>query len=61
MGLKVGDVFSRPFPSQAAAERPAQGQTVPGDTTGISYEDQEGRWHGEVARGGNRPETEVKG
>ena len=61
MGLKVGDVFSRPFPSQAAAERPWQEQTVPGDTTGISYEDQEGRWHGEVARGGNRPETEVKG
>jgi len=56
---KVGDVFSEPFPSQdearAAAERAAQEQTVPGETTGI------GRWHGEVARGGDRPETEVKG
>jgi hypothetical protein len=62
---KVGDVFSEPFPSQddarTAAERAAQEQTVPGETTGISYEDQEGRWHGEVARGGDRPETEVKG
>ena len=47
--------------ARAAAERAAQEQTVPGETTGISYEDQEGRWHGEVARGGDRPETEVKG
>lgn len=62
---KVGDVFSEPFPShdeaRNAAERAAQEQLVPGDTTDISYEDREGRWHDEVARGGDRPDTEVKG
>jgi hypothetical protein len=34
---------------------------VAGATTGISYEDKQGHWHNEVARGDDRPETEVKG
>ena len=62
---KVGDVFSEPFPShdeaRSAAERAAREQVVPGETTGISYEDKDGRWHDELSRGGDRPETEVEG
>jgi hypothetical protein len=62
---KVGDVFSEPFPShdeaRRAAERAAHEQLAPGETTGISYEDAKGHWHDEVSRGGDRPETKVKG
>lgn len=62
---RVGDVFSETFPSheaaRKAAERAAREQVVPGSTTGISYEDSKGRWHDEVARGDDRPETDVKG
>jgi hypothetical protein len=61
----VGDVYSETFPShdlaRKAAERAAREQLVAGETTGISYEDQQGRWHDEVARGDDRPETEVEG
>ena len=62
---KVGDVFSEPFPShddaRRAAERAAHEQVVPGDSTGISFEDKEGRWHEELSTGSDRPKTEVKG
>jgi hypothetical protein len=42
-----------------AAERAAREQVVPGETTGILYEDQDGRWHDEVSAGSDRPETGV--
>jgi hypothetical protein len=62
---RVGDVFAETFPThdlaRQAAERAAAEQVVPGDTTEILYEDQQGHWHGEVARGDDRPETEVEG
>jgi hypothetical protein len=62
---KVGDVFSEPFPShddaRRAAERAAHEQVVPGDSTGISFENKEGRWHEELSTGSDRPQTEVKG
>jgi Uncharacterized protein conserved in bacteria (DUF2188) len=62
---KVGDVFSEPFPShddaRRAAERAAHEQIVPGDSTGISFEDKEGHWHEELSTGSDRPQTEVKG
>ncbi len=62
---KVGDVFSETFPShdlaRRAAERAAAEQRVAGDTTGIEYEDRRGRWHDEVAPGGDRPDTDVEG
>ena len=61
---KVGDVFSETFPShdeaRNAAARAAGEQRVAGDTTGIEWEDGQGRWHDEVARGGDRPDTEVE-
>jgi hypothetical protein len=62
---RVDGVFSEPFPShdlaRAAAERAAREQIVPGETTPISYEDNDGRWHDELAAGRDRPDTDVKG
>jgi thioredoxin reductase (NADPH) len=62
---RVDGVYSEPFPShdeaRRAAERAAKEQIVPGDTTGISYEDKQGRWHDELSKGTDRPETEVEG
>jgi hypothetical protein len=61
---KVGDVFSETFPSRqkahAAAERAAQEQRVPGDSSAIEYEDGSGHWHEEEERGDDRPDTDVK-
>lgn len=62
---RVDGVYSETFPShdqaRAAAEQAAREQVVPGETTGITYEDQEGRWHDEVASGKDRPKTDVEG
>ena len=59
------EVFSETFPShdeaRRAAERVAREQGAPGETTGISYEDRDGRWHDEVSVGNDRPEANVKG
>jgi hypothetical protein len=61
---KSGEVFSEPYPSHAAAlaaaRRAALEQQRPGEDAGISWEDEQGRWHEEVAEGGDRPSTEVK-
>jgi hypothetical protein len=62
---RVDGVFSETFPShdmaREAAERAAKEQVVPGDTTSISYEDKDGRWHDELSAGDDRPETDVEG
>jgi hypothetical protein len=47
--------------AKAAALKAAGEQEVSGDTTGIEYEDKQGRWHGEVSSGDDRPETDVEG
>jgi hypothetical protein len=39
----------------AAAE-----QKTPGQTEEIEYEDEQGKWHTETARGSDRPETHIK-
>ena len=61
---KVGDVFSETFAShdlaRAAAEQAAAEQQVGGETTEIAYEDAQGRWRVEEARGGDRPATVVE-
>ena len=60
---KVGDTFSETFPTHEhalrAAETAAAEQRVTGSTDGIQYEDAEGRWHDELAKGDDRPDTEV--
>lgn len=62
---RVNGVFSETFQThdlaRRAAERAAREQVVPGATTGITYEDKDGRWHQEVAAGDDRPETDVQG
>jgi hypothetical protein len=60
---KVGGVFSETFPSREraviAAEQAAQRQELAGRTEAISYQDEQGNWHQEIARGDDRPNTDV--
>ncbi len=62
---KVGDVFSERYATHGeareAAERAAAEQRIPGETAGIAFQDENGRWHEEVARGSDRPDTDVEG
>ena len=61
----VGDVFSERYAThdeaREAAERAAAEQRIPGETAGIAFQDENGRWHEEVARGSDRPDTDVEG
>jgi hypothetical protein len=60
----VDGVFSEPFPTHdaalQAARRAAAEQRVPGRTEAIEYEDADGKWHTETARGSDRPDTSVE-
>ena len=60
----VDGVFSESFPTHAealaAARRAAGEQRMPGRTEAIEYEDEKGKWHTELARGSDRPETDVE-
>ena len=60
---KLGGTYSETFLSHAdalaAAKIAAAEQQVAGRTEGIEYEDAAGKWHGEVAQGDDRPQTEV--
>lgn len=62
---KSGDVFSETFPNRDAALHAAQAaaaeQQVAGTTDAIEYQDAEGKWHQEIAEGGDRPEAIVSG
>jgi hypothetical protein len=62
---KLGDVFSETFAThdeaKAAALMVAREQQRPGDTTAIAWEDKDGHWHSELARGDDRPTTDVEG
>lgn len=61
---KVGGTFSETYPSREAAHlaacRAALEQQVPGESATISWEDERGRWHAELARGSDRPGTDVQ-
>jgi hypothetical protein len=60
---RVGGTYSEPFPTHdeafQAARRAAVEQLRPGESTGISWEDERGRWHEEVSGADDRPETSV--
>ena len=62
---RVDGVYSETFPShdaaRASAIRAAGEQRVSGDAVGITWEDERGRWHEEVAEGDDRPTTDVEG
>ena len=61
---KVGDVFSERFDTREeadrAARRAAAEQQLGGEDQSIEYEDRDGNWHEERARGDDRPQTEVR-
>lgn len=61
---RVNGVYSETFATHEEARKAARvaaaEQMVPGHTEVIEYEDAEGRWHVETARGGDRPETDIK-
>lgn len=60
----VNGTFSERFDTHraalAAARNAAAEQRVPGRTEAIEYEDENGQWHTETARGSDRPETGVE-
>jgi hypothetical protein len=62
---RANGTYSEPYPThdaaRKAAERAAREQLAPGESTPISYEDDKGHWHNEVAKGDDRPETDVEG
>lgn len=62
---RVDGVFSETYRSheaaRGAAEHAAREQRLRGEDVAISFEDPNGRWHQEDAKGSDRPETEVKG
>lgn len=62
---KFDGVFSETFQThddaRDAARRAASEQQRPGETSAISWEDQGGKWHEEVASGDDRPQTDVEG
>ena len=61
---RVRDVFSETFTTKelahAAAALAAREQRTPGESEPIQYEDRSGHWHEEMARGSDRPDTDVK-
>lgn len=60
----VNGAFSESFSTHAealaAARRAAAEQRQPGHTETIEYEDENGKWHSEIAPGRDRPETDVE-
>nr|WP_310522995.1 DUF2188 domain-containing protein [Polymorphobacter sp.] len=60
---KLGDVFAETFrthdDAMAAARAVAEEQQLGGETVPISWQDADGVWHEEVARGDDRPEADV--
>jgi hypothetical protein len=60
---KVGDVFSETFRTReeahAAAEIAAREQERGGDDETIEYQDADGKWKVETAKGGDRPASDV--
>ena len=62
--FKLGDTISQSFLTHEAAynaaKRVALEQTRPGETAGISWEDERGRWHDEISPGDDRPEVEIE-
>jgi hypothetical protein len=61
----VDGVFSETYATHNDAHRAAliaaAEQGVGGETAGILYEDASGKWHAEIADGGDRPGTTVEG
>ena len=61
---RFGDVISETFATHQAAhdaaDQAARRQQLSGEDEQIQYQDAEGNWHEERARGDQRPEAEVE-
>lgn len=61
---RVDGTYSETYRDRAAAHfaacQAAAEQQRPGVSTGITWEDERGRWHAEIARGDDRPDVEVE-
>ncbi len=61
--FKLGDTISQSFlthdAAYNAAKRVALEQQRPGETVGISWEDERGRWHDELSSGDDRPDVDI--
>ena len=61
--FKLSDTISATYQNHDAAynaaKRVALEQMRPGETAGISWEDERGRWHDEVSPGDDRPDVEI--
>lgn len=61
--FRLGDTISQTYNTHdaayAAAKRVALEQMRPGETVGISWEDERGRWHDEVSSGDDRPSVDI--
>ncbi len=62
-GTLFGNLPQPATPRKAVARRAAAEQqgSSNGRTAAITYEDASGKWHEEVADGGDRPQTDVEG
>jgi hypothetical protein len=60
---KLGDVFAETYATHddalAAARVAAEEQQLGDETVPISWQDADGKWHEEVARGDDRPQVDV--
>jgi hypothetical protein len=61
---EANGTYSEPFRTRDEAHRAAalaaREQAAPGETTQISFEDEQGHWHTEVDPGTDRPTTGVE-
>jgi hypothetical protein len=61
---QVNETFSETFTTREIARKAARlaaaEQLGPGESTPISYEDQQGKWHSEIAPGDDRPTAIVE-
>jgi hypothetical protein len=62
---EANGTFSEKYRTREAARKAAKlaagEQSIPGETTPISYEDEKGHWHDEIADGHDRPKATVEG
>lgn len=60
---KLGDVFAETYKTRdeavAAAREVAEEQKLAGEDESIEYQDADGAWHEERARGDDRPDPDV--
>ena len=59
LGGTYSETFATKAAAEAAAQRAAAEQKLPGASEDIEFEDSKGRWHTEHSAGDDRPDTDV--